>query len=267
MLVQANQDRNKDRIKSIIGVAVFHALVGYAFITGLGFEVATEVSEQLKMFDVTEELPPPPVELPPAEVEQSDKQQTKDPEGAAAPPNLKDTPTQIVAPPPEVKLPIPPPIRAAPAAGQGNAEAAGAAQIPGPGTGAGGVGNGLGSGLFGSGTGGGGGGRPIRAQHIRGGIYDRDYPRRVFEAGIGGTVYLRFVVAPNGRVSECRVTRSSGNRELDATTCNLIQRRFRYRPARDAGGNPIAETIVGQHEWEAQVRRGPMIEIEEPAEE
>jgi protein TonB len=50
------------------------------------------------------------------------------------------------------------------------------------------------------------------------------------------------------------VTRSSGSRELDSVTCRLIMQRFRYRPARDAEGRPIAETIAGEHVWEVAPR-------------
>ena len=35
--------------------------------------------------------------------------------------------------------------------------------------------------------------------------------------GIGGTVHFRFVVGVNGRVTECRLTRSSGSGALDTT--------------------------------------------------
>ena len=129
--------------------------------------------------------------------------------------------------------------------------AAGASNVPGPGTGAGGFGTGLGSGRFGTGTGGGGGGgRPTRARHISGSIGPDDYPDSAYRARIGGTVHLRFTVAPSGRVSDCRVTRSSGSRELDSVTCRLIVTRFRYRPARNAEGVPIASTVVGEHVWE-----------------
>jgi protein TonB len=260
MMVELNQE-NRDRLKSGLAVTAFHALLGYALITGLGIDVQREVGEQLKMFDVREEPPPPPAEPPPAQEELSEKRQTKDPEGAASPPNLRDTPSPVVAPPPKVKLPVPPPVVAAPVPGQGNAEAAGAADVPGPGTGSGGVGNGLGSGGFGNGTGGGGGGRPTHARLIRGSIRDSDYPRSAYQAGVSGTVFLRFVVAPDGRVSDCAVTRSSGHRDLDSTTCRVIMRRFVYRPARDAGGNPVAEVVRGEHVWELEPERAP-IDIE-----
>jgi protein TonB len=83
MMVELNQE-NRDRLKSGLAVTAFHALLGYALITGLGIEVQREVGEQLKMFDVTEEPPPPPAEPPPAQEEISEKRQTKDPEGAAS---------------------------------------------------------------------------------------------------------------------------------------------------------------------------------------
>jgi protein TonB len=252
---------NKERSASAVAVAILHALLGYAFLTGLGFELGEAVDKGLKLFDVMEE-PPPPLATParPDEAKQKKKPKPKDPEGAASPPNRKNTPSDIVAPPP--KLPVIPPIDAAPIAGEGTAAAAGAAPIVGPGTGRGGQGIGLGSGTRGSGTGGGGGGGlATRARWISGSIRDSDYPRAALEARRSGTVFLRFVVAPSGRVSQCNVTRSSGSTALDETTCRLIRSRFRYRPARDYTGRPIAETIRGEHQWELGPEPPP-IEIE-----
>jgi protein TonB len=140
----------------------------------------------------------------------------------------------------------------------GLAPNAGVALIEGPGTGTGGEGVGTGAGGYGSGTGGGGVAR--RARLISGFVDDRDYPRAAIEDRASGTVFLRFVVAPNGRVSQCSITRSSGHPALDATTCRLIMRRFRYLPARDRFGRPVAETVNGDHDWRYTV--GPDREIE-----
>jgi protein TonB len=265
MNVRAIDERNRDRLKSMAAVAAFHALLGYALIKGLGFDSVGQVAEQLKMFNVVEkELPPPPPPTPaaPDKAEAKKIAKPKNAEGAASPANLRDTPTQIVAPEPIIVLPVPPPIPAAPVAGQGNAEAAGAADVPGPGTGSGGVGTGLGSGLNGDGTGGGGagGGRAAKVRWISGRIGPDDYPQRAFEAGISGTVHLSFVVGPNGRVTSCAVTRSSGNAELDSTTCRLLKRRLRYRPATNAQGRPVPATIIGKHEWIAERRPDEVIE-------
>ena len=260
LTLHLDQDQ-RDRFKSAVAVGALHALLAYAFLTGLGFDIPAEVGNQLKLFHVPEELPPPPAQPAPPDTAEAEVAKPKEAEGAASPANLRDTPTQIVAPKPEIRLPVPPPIVAAPIAGQGTQAAAGAADVPGPGTGSGGVGTGLGSGEHGSGTGGGGGGRGSHARWIRGAIYDSDYPRSAYEARIGGTVFLRFTVAPDGRVSDCAVTRSSGHRDLDSVTCRLIRSRFRYRPARDARGRPVAEVIRGEHVWEVSPEPPP-IEVE-----
>lgn len=256
--------KDHERVASAAIVASIHVALGYALLTGLGFDLAGAVSDDLKIFDVSEDPPPPPAEPPPPEESKADRAKPKDAEGAASPANLRDTPSPIVAPPPEIRLEVPPPILAAPVAGQGNAPAAGAADIRGPGTGSGGQGTGLGSGGQGSGTGGGGGGG-IAARWIKGSIRDSDYPRSAFEAGAGGTVYLRFIVGANGRVTGCTVTRSSGNAALDAVTCRLIMQRFRYRPARNARGKAVPDYVIGEHLWFVEKR--PDIVLEEPDEE
>ena len=240
-----------DRVKSALAVALVHALVAFVLLRGLGVSVSPALSGAQQLIEIGLEPPPPPATPAPPDTEKQTVAKPKDAEGAASPANRKDTPTEIVAPPP--RIPIPPPIPAAPIAGQGVAAAAGAAVFPGPGTGAGGIGNGLGSGLYGNGTGGGGGGRGVSARFLRGGIGPEDYPRRAVERRAQGTTYIRFVVRPDGRVRDCVVTRSSGHRDLDAATCPLLERSLRYRAARDATGRPVAETIRGQQDW----RLGP----------
>src|SRR5918998_1253061 len=132
-MLEMSQER-ADRIKSAIGVAALHAALAYAFLTGVGFEPIREVTREIKMFDVLAEPPPPPAVPPPPDKEKPEtkKRATKDPEGAAAPPNKKDTPSPVVAPKPKIVLPIPPPVIAAPAVAQGTAPKASAAEIPGP---------------------------------------------------------------------------------------------------------------------------------------
>lgn len=251
---------DKERGASAGAVVALHLLLGYAFLTQ-NFAVDAAVDEGLKIFSVVQPPPPPLTEPARPQVEKKTrKARPKDPEGAASPANLRNTPTEIIAFKPPI--PVPSPLPAAPAPGQGTAEAAGATNIRGPGTGAGGQGNGLGSGTQGTGTGGGGGGEMgVRARYVSGRINDSDYPRSALDARKQGTVHLRFTVAPTGRVSACTVTRSSGSRALDETTCRLIMQRFRYRPARDGAGRPIADTVRGEHEW-ALGPEPPPIEIE-----
>lgn len=230
---------HRDRARSVLGVAALHALLGYVLITGLGLEIAHSAQDSLKVFDVPS--PPPPERAVPAQTSSSE------PEGAAAPPNLRASPTPVVAAPPVIVLPIAPPIVAAPVAGPGSESAAGAAEVAGPGTGGGGAGSGLGSGRFGNGTG--GGGAVSRAKRVKGNIVNADYPRAAGNAGAEGTVIARIAVGADGRVRGCTITSSSGNPDLDATTCRLAQKRFRYQPARDAAGKPVADIAGWKQVW------------------
>ncbi|MDQ8756804.1 energy transducer TonB [Sphingosinicella sp. LHD-64] len=254
MALRAPSD-TREKIGAGAAVALVHGLVGLALIWGLGVPATRVVERSLDVFDVT--LPPPEAEPvpppPPRRVEPSPQQrQSPGREGAASPPNLHSEATQIVAPPPVVRLPVPPPITAAPVSGQGSDPSQGAADVRGPGFGAGGDGDGRGAG--GDGDGEGGGGMPPR--HLRGRMTDADYPRAALEIGAGGTVSVRFTVALNGRAVNCRIVESSGNRDLDANTCRLIERRYRFAPSRDWRGRPVLADVVEDHSWVARPREG-----------
>lgn len=166
--------------------------------------------------------------------------------GAASPPNLRSQATPVVAPPPIVQPLQPPPIPVALNSGIGTAPVAGAADVRGPGSGSGGQGDGTGSGAEGDGDGDGG---DVPPRLLNGRLKNSDYPRAAADAGAEGTASVQYTVGANGRVSNCRVTRSSGNDELDRTTCRLIVERFRFAPSRDANGNAVDADIVEEHSW------------------
>ncbi|RHW18539.1 TonB family protein [Sphingomonas gilva] len=233
-----HRDDRRERAASALGVALVHALIGWALLTGLGFEPVRQAEETLAAFDVTE--PPPPPEARPAPEKAAARA-----EGAAAPPALEARPSPIVAPPPVV--PTPSPVIAAPVASPDDAPISGATPLPGPGTGGGGMGTGTGSGGAGDGPGGGGG--AVRAKQIAGAITPRDYPAGARRAGARGSVTVRFTVGTDGRARDCAVAISSGRSDLDATTCRLIEARFRYRPARDAAGRAVAEERGWRQDW------------------
>ncbi|WP_240700029.1 energy transducer TonB [Sphingomonas gei] len=229
-----------ERARAGLAAAALTAALGYALVAGLALGRGATPAAALQIFEVGPEPPPPPREkLRPHQVRSSRR------EGAASPPNLRSEPTEIVAPAPV--MPVPSPVIAAPIAGVGSDPSAGSADIIGPGTGSGGEGNGRGSG--GGGDGDGDGGTETAPRQIRGDLRDADYPPGAAEAGIGGTVSVRYYVETDGHVSDCDVTRSSGNAELDAATCGFIVRRFRFRPARDGRGRPVPAAIVENHSW------------------
>jgi periplasmic protein TonB len=74
------------KLVAIVLVVLLHVLLGYAFITGLAFNVVKKVVVDLKTFDVNEAAPPPP-----------------------PPPDIKLPPPPVVAPPPMVQIQAPPP--------------------------------------------------------------------------------------------------------------------------------------------------------------
>src|SRR3712207_4607743 len=94
-MAYADQRMSQGRIWAIVVVALLHAIIGYAFVTGLAYRVVKAATEDLKTFDVAEE-PPPPEEEPP-------------------PPPETPVPVQpppVVSPPPIVRTQTPtPPIQ------------------------------------------------------------------------------------------------------------------------------------------------------------
>ncbi|WP_442679790.1 TonB family protein [Sphingomonas sp. ASY06-1R] len=223
----------RERLVAGLGVAAIEVALGLALLLVLTTRFAPPRAPPATL------LESPPVLIPPPAPE---RPHARAHSGPAAPRNLRAKPTPLVVPPPLVALAPPPPIIAAPVASTGAAARAGASDLPGPGTGAGGIGAGLGGG-------GDGGGDGMPPRHIRGRIRDGDFPRALAEAGAGGTVGVRYRVGINGRVGDCSVTRSSGNADLDALTCRLIQQRFRFDPSRDGAGRKVPSIIVENHSW------------------
>jgi protein TonB len=237
----AGANSNKGRMKSAAAVVFLHALVGFALLNAFDIHADEVVSQAIRSLNVIA-LP-----APTTVADDKPKAKTPDPEGAASAANLKKTSAPREAPKRIVKIPTPQVLPAAPNAGKGRENDAGATNIPGAGTGAGGVGSGFGSGNGGDGTGGGGVGS--RAKLVSGRINNSDYPKSATAARQGGAVTAHFTVGVDGRASKCRVVKSSGNADIDATTCRLIEQRFRYEPARNKAGQPISDVTGWQQSW------------------
>lgn len=229
----------RDRVATFSGVLLIHGALFVALIN-LSPPIRDKLPEEVvEIFDVTE--PPPPqeavVEPIPAPLEDAPKEE----EGAASPENIRSRATPVVAPKPQIALPIPPPMPVTQTPNTGSERTQGASDVVGPGTGAGGVGTGTGSGGSGSGTGGGGsGGIATRPSVVRG-ITNRDYPDDVARYWPrGGAVFIAVRVLPNGRATDCKINRSIGIPAIDQWTCRLVEERAVFRPATDASGRPVA---------------------------
>lgn len=225
------------------GTLFVAAAIGAGLISGLDFDVVRKAGDAITAVAIPNPPPPEPTVPAPAPGEKAS--------GKASAANKHARAAPVAAPKPVLPPVVPPPVPAAPRPDSGRESSAGASSMAGPGSGAGGQGDGTGAGGAGSGTGSGGG----KAVLLSGRITDRDYPREASRARIGGDVEVRFTIEASGRVSRCRVTRSSGDASLDATTCRLIEERFRFKPATNARGEAVASPYGWRQSWWLERRR------------
>lgn len=212
-MAYADQKMSGSKITAIIIVALIHAVIGYAFVTGLAYQYVKKVSEKLNTFDV-EEPPPPPDEPPPP------------------PPEIEIAPPPVVTPPPIVQTSAPPvnvvrTVATPPPVFIPTPIVAPPAPPPPPRV-----------------------SQAAKLQGDAGRFFGPDaYPPAAERAGASGRVVARLTVGSNGRVSGCDVTSSSGNADLDNATCRIARSRVRYTPAKDDNGNPIGATTTLPVRW------------------
>jgi protein TonB len=203
-----------NKIIAIILVALIHVAVGYALITGLAFSAVRKAIERVTTVDINEPPPPPPDTPPPPQ---------------------PDTPPPPVAPPPPISISVaPPPIQVQP-------------NIPPP--------------------------APVirivppaappapppprftpKGAQPRGNpgswATTDDYPSRALREEKEGVTRFTVQVSPEGRVTSCTVTGSSGTPELDDAACRAISRRARFTPATNGEGQPVAGTYSNSVRWQ-----------------
>lgn len=221
-----------------VGVIVLVALLHVAALLGLIRAFAPDFTAQvtrtvLSTFSVTVVTPPPA------------PQPSKEPEraGAAAEAGKKAVAREVKADKPKVDIAKTP---APKAASTGSANSSGAKDA-GAGTGAGGQGSGTGSGTGGTGT---GGGLTRKVEKIAGEINSaKDYPRDTRDLRKDDYVIIAITVSAEGKPTACRIHRPSKDAQANAITCTLALQRFRFKPATDAQGNPVASTYGWRQRW------------------
>ena len=222
-MAYADQQMSGNRIVAIILVALIHIVIGYVLISGLAYKAAVAVVERVTTVDIEE--PPPPEEEPPPPEEVP---QTAPPPPVAPPPPINIAP----APPPiqtqpTIPPPSPPALRIPPAA-----PVAPPAPPPAP--------------------------PPPRFTpkdpQPRGNpgrwVTTNDYPSRSIREEQEGVTTVALSVDASGRVTGCRITRSSGHSQLDDATCSNMQRRARFTPATDGSGKEVAGTYTQSVRWQ-----------------
>ncbi|OYY78465.1 MAG: energy transducer TonB [Sphingomonas sp. 28-62-20] len=215
-MAYADRKDGGNKVVAIIIVALIHAVIGYAFVTGLAYQYVKKVSEKLNTFDVAPPPPPPPDEPPPP-----------------PPPDQPQTPPPVVSPPPIVQNPNPPPqtvvtVREAPPQQQyTTAPPAPPAPPPPP--------------------------RVSQAAGARGDeaswVTQDDYPPSALREEKEGTSVIAWTINTQGRIENCRTVQSSGSSDLDDAACRALTRRGRYTPAKDQDGNPISTTKQRRVRW------------------
>jgi protein TonB len=219
-MAYSDKGMSSNRFWAIVIVALVHAILGYAFVTGLAFNMIKKVNADLKTFDVAN--PPPPDKKPPP-----------------PPPPQPNAPPPIVSPPAIVQTPSPPiQIQTAPVAisrpviTQQAAPAPPAPVAPPPPPPP---------------------SHPPKGATPRGNpqswVTDDDYPAAALRSGDHGTTGVRLAVGADGRVTDCEVTSSSGSGTLDSTACSLLRRRARFSPATDSSGNAVAGSYSQRFTW------------------
>jgi TonB family protein len=95
-------------------------------------------------------------------------------------------------------------------------------------------------------------------------ITERDYPGAALRTDAEGMTRVSLRVSRHGRVTACTVTESSGSSVLDAATCRILTARARFRPARDARGRRLADTVGAGVRWVIPVEVKPKPAAGEP---
>jgi len=210
-MAYADQSMSGSRVTALIIVALIHVVVGYALVTGLAYEGARQLIKKVTTVDIKE--PEKPKEPPP-------------------PPPKQIAPPPVVVPPPKVNVavsapvidmvpvaPPPPPapvlVVAPPAPPPPRFSPKGAAPKGNPGNWA----------------------------------TANDYPSRALREEREGVTGFRVTVGPDGRVTDCQITSSSGSPDLDQTACEKIRQRARFTPASDGEGNPTSGSYSNRVRW------------------
>jgi protein TonB len=213
-MAYADQELSGNKIAAFVVVALLHLALGYALVTGLAYEGFKQVMKKVTTIDIKKDEPKKEEKPPPPKKEATPPPIVVPPPLTninTRPPPLETTPVPMPAPPPlQLPAPAPPP---APPPPKFQAKRA----VP--------------------------KGSPANWATTN------DYPTRALREERAGTTGFRVSVGPDGRVTSCSVTSSSGSPDLDEATCSNVTRRARFTPAIDGDGNPTTDSYSNRIRW------------------
>ncbi|MBB4858068.1 protein TonB [Novosphingobium chloroacetimidivorans] len=214
-------DRNKTL--AVIAVAGLHGMALYGLVTGLGVEYIDRIATVLRAENIPmEQAPPPP---PPPEVTPVEQATTTPLTPRAAPPPPMDarrnpySANEFV-----IDVPIRPvePITFDPPGPSPTPSFEKPAFTP----------------------------KSVRPRNDPGlWVTTSDYPAASLRRGEQGVARFEVAVGSDGKVTDCRVTSTSGAAELDAATCKYVARRARFDPATDGSGARVSGSYSGSIHW------------------
>ena len=85
---------------------------------------------------------------------------------------------------------------------------------------------------------------------------DMDYPAGAVRRKEEGTVGFSMLIAPDGKVARCFITKSSSFPELDQKTCAVMLPRMKFKPARDENGAPVYDHYKAFVTWRLPGKSG-----------
>lgn len=89
-----------------------------------------------------------------------------------------------------------------------------------------------------------------RLRHILNDYFGADdYPAAALRGREEGVVAFRLEVGPQGRVTRCTITGSSGSASLDVATCRILTARARFTPARNSSNEPTSDFFSSRVTW------------------
>ncbi len=239
------QGMSTNRMIAVILVVLLHAGIGFALVSGLAYEAIKKVKEKMEVIDVKEEKPPEEEPPPPPD----EVIITPPPSFAIDIPVKSNNDSQLAKPDLDKKEETKEAFRDCP---DGSRVPEGAqcvqkdedrtcpdgktvvksSQYPGA---CPKVENKS---------------RPAKPKNNPGGwATTNDYPSRALSQEREGTTSFRVTVGPDGKVTDCSVTGSSGHADLDAATCSNVKRRARFEPALGNDGSPTSGSYSNRVTW------------------
>jgi periplasmic protein TonB len=210
-------DAQRSRTKPIIAVAIVHAAIAYAFISGLAMQVVTYVDTPITARNIPDEPPPPtrivdPPRARPERMPDIISVQTEIPQ-----PNFQRPTIEV----PLVSDPVTPNFTTTsdPVISRAEPQASLARRV-----------------------------QPIGDRGAW--VSTDDYPPAALREGAQGVVGITLAIGADGRVAGCEVTSSSGSTLLDDASCRFYARRARFTPALDEQGHKVASRWNERVRWQ-----------------